>query len=83
MPGVNFEVIRMEITMQQVLNRLGFHPTSRSGNQLHGPCLVHGSTSTRSRTLSVNLDTGRYYCHKCYSNGNQLELWAAVHQMTI
>ncbi|MGZ3416119.1 MAG: hypothetical protein ACXVAT_20080 [Isosphaeraceae bacterium] len=31
---------------------------------------------------------GRYYCHRCHSHGNQLELWAAVtklplHQATI
>ena len=78
MPGVDFNVLRTEITMQQVLNQLGFQPTSRSGNQLHGPCPVHRSTSSRSRSLSVNLDSRRYYCHKCHSHGNQLELWAAV-----
>ncbi|HEY7616690.1 MAG TPA: hypothetical protein VH744_07800 [Terriglobales bacterium] len=33
--------------------------------------------------LSVNLKTGRYYCHKCQSHGNQLELWAAVHRLPI
>jgi hypothetical protein len=80
-PGVDFNVLRTEITMEQVLNQLGFQPTSRSGNQLHGPCPVHGSTSSSSRTFSVNLDTGRYYCHKCQSHGNQLELWAAVNKL--
>jgi DNA primase len=83
MPGVDFNVLRTEITMEPVLNQLGFQPTSRSGNQLHGPCPVDGSTSTRSRTFSVNLATGRYYCHKCHSHGNQLELWAAVHQLPL
>ena len=34
MPGVDFNVLRTEITMEQVLNQLGFQPTSRSGNQL-------------------------------------------------
>jgi hypothetical protein len=29
------------------------------------------------------LDAARYYCHKCHSRGNQLELWAAVHRLTI
>ena len=83
MPGVDFNVLRSEITMEQVLDQLGFHPTSRTGNQLHGPCPVHGSTSKRSRTFSVNLGTRRYYCHKCQSHGNQLELWAAVHKLPI
>ena len=34
MPGVDFNVLRTEITMEQVLNQLGFQPTSRSGSQL-------------------------------------------------
>ena len=83
MPGVDFNVLRTEITMEQVLNQLGFQPTSRSGNQLHGPCPVHGSTSSGSRTFSVNLDSGRYYCHKCESHGNHLELWAAVNKLSM
>ena len=81
MPGVDFDALRTKITMEQVLNQLGFQSTSRTGNQLHGPCPVHDSASTRSRTFSVNLVTGRYYCHKCRSHGNQLELWAAVKKL--
>jgi DNA primase len=83
MPGVDFNLLRNEITMEQVLGQLGFQPTSRVGQQMHGPCLVHGSTSTHSKTFSVNLGSGRYYCHKCHTKGNQLELWAAVHNLTI
>ena len=60
MPGVDFNVLRNEITMEDVLNQLRFQPASRSGNQLHGPCPVHGSTSPGSRTLSVNLANGRW-----------------------
>ena len=83
MPGIDFNRLRAEITMEQVLKQLGFTPTSRSGPQWHGPCPVHRSTSQRSRTFSVNVNTGRYYCHKCHSKGNQLELWAAVTGLTI
>ena len=82
MPGVDFNVLREEISMEDVLNQLGFTPTSRTGSQLHGPCPVHGSTSSKSRSLSVNLENGRYYCHKCQSQGNQLELWATVHKLS-
>jgi len=42
MPGVDFNILRTEITMEQVLDRLGFQPTRRAGSQLHGPCPVHG-----------------------------------------
>ena len=78
MPGVDFNLLRTEITMQQVLDQLGFEQTSGTGDQLHGPCPVHRSTSAGSRSFSVNLATGRYDCHKCSSHGNQLELWSAV-----
>lgn len=83
MAGVDFDTLRSEITMEQVLSQLGFQPSSRAQDQWHGPCLVHGSSSPHSRSFSVNLKSGRYYCHKCHSHGNQLELWAAVHQIPI
>ena len=82
MPGVDFEIVRGAISMSQVLDQLDFEPTSRLGDQWRGPCPVHGSTSPRSRSFSVNMETGRYYCHKCHSRGNQLELWAAANNMT-
>ena len=63
MPGVDFNVLRNEVGMEDVLNQLRFRPTSRSGNQLHGPCPAHGSTSPGgSRTFSVNLTNERYLC---------------------
>ena len=83
MAGVDFQVLRREITMNDVLNPLGFVPTSRCAAQLHGRCPVHGSRSLRSRTFSVNVEAGRYYCHKCHSQGNPLELWAAVVKLQI
>ncbi|MBM4093855.1 MAG: hypothetical protein FJ276_31285 [Planctomycetes bacterium] len=78
MPGVDFDILRSEITMQQVLDEMGFRTTHGDGDQLHGPCPVHGSTSPHSRAFSVNLREGRYYCHKCKSHGKELELYAAV-----
>lgn len=86
MPGVDFNLLRREITMQQVLDQLGFEPTDRSSDQLYGLCPVHDATSTdkpNSRVFSVNIQTGRYYCHKCKSHGNQLELYAAVQGTTL
>ena len=74
MPGIDFDVLRKEIRIDQVLDLLGFEPSSVSGDQLRGPCPVHGSSSDLSRSFSVNLTKGRYYCFKCNSKGNQLEL---------
>jgi DNA primase len=78
MPGIDFNVLRREITMQQVLDLLSFQPSGRSGDQLRGPCPIHHSTSPQSRSFSVNVAMRRYYCHKCESHGNQLELYAAA-----
>ena len=83
MPGIDFNALRHEITMEQVLELIHFVPTSRLGDQCRGPCPVHQSASKRSRSLSVNLATKRYYCHKCRSKGNQLELWAQITQLPI
>lgn len=83
MPGVNFEQLRNEITMDQVLDLIGFELTSRRGDQLHGACPVHGSQTARSGSFSVSLSQSRYYCHKCHSKGHQIELWAAVTKLSL
>jgi DNA primase len=83
MSGIDFNRLRAEITMEQVLNLLDFEPASRLGSQWRGPCPVHQSTSSGSRSFSVNLHTRRYYCHKCHSQGNPLELWAEIKQLPI
>ena len=77
MPGIDFDRLRREITMEQVLTLLGFEPSQRTGEQWYGACPVHDSTSDRARHFSVNVAIRRYHCHKCHSQGNQLELWAA------
>jgi DNA primase len=88
MPGVDFNRLRTEIAMEQVLHLLRFQPSDRSGKQWYGSCPLHDGASRRDRSFSVNVAIGRYYCHRCHSHGNQLELWAAatktpLHQATI
>ena len=77
MPGLDFDRLRAEITMQQVLTLLGFEPLGCTGDQWYGCCPLHEASSHRSRAFSVNVALRRYYCHQCRSHGNQLELWAA------
>lgn len=83
MPGVDFDILRREITMQQVLDLLGFQATARRDQQMRGPCPIHGSTSPGSRSFSVNLESARYQCFRCGSRGNQLELWAEARRLGI
>ena len=88
MPGIDFDSLRRDITMEQVLHLLRFEPTHQNGEQWYGPCPLHECSSRRPRCFSVNMKIQCYYCYKCRSNGNQLQLWAAVtrqplHQATI
>ncbi len=78
MPGVDFNQVRRDVTMEQVLDLLAFTPTSRSGVQWYGRCPLCACGSHRGRSFSVNVALGRYHCHRCGSRGNPLELWAAA-----
>ena len=57
MAGVDFNILRNEIRMEQVLEQLHFERVGQSGEQLRRSCPVHGSSNPSSRTFSVNLDT--------------------------
>jgi len=83
MPGIDLKQVRSQITIQQVLDLLGFVPTVCLGTRLRGPCPIHGSSFARSRVFSVSLIHDRYRCFKCHSAGTQLGLWAAVHDLNI
>jgi hypothetical protein len=81
MPGIDFDRVRDEISMQQVLQLLGFSPTRCRGDQWYGSCPLPGCPPTRtsrSSCFSVNVSIGRYYCHRCRRYGHQIELWAAA-----
>jgi DNA primase len=83
MPGIDFDRLRAEITMEEVLRLLGFEPARRTGPQWYGCCPLRGCTSERRHSFSVNVTLGRYYCHHCRSHGHQLELWAATTALTL
>jgi len=78
LPGVDFQIVRSTVSMAQVLELIGFVAHKSSGDQLRGPCPIHGSSSPKSRSFSVNVERNTYQCFKCGSSGNQLDLWAAV-----
>jgi hypothetical protein len=82
MPGIDFDKLRTQITMQQVLDLLGFQPCRRTRDQWYGGCPLHESRPSR-RCFSVNVAIGRYRCHRCHSQGNQLELWAAATKLPL
>ena len=59
MPGVDFETVRRELTMEQVLDLLGFQPSTRSGVQWYGGCPLHASPPGHRRSFSLNWVTLR------------------------
>ena len=83
MPGINFNQLRNEITIEQVLGLLQFECTHRRGEQWYGYCLLHESATKHRRTFSVNVARNCYYCHKCGSRGDQFKLWSEARQLRL
>jgi transposase len=80
-PWVDFALLREQITLEQVLRHLGLFAGLRGrGQQLRGPCPVHGPPGTKDRTFSVHLGKNVFQCFQaeCGVHGNVLDLWAAV-----
>ena len=58
MPGVDFEVLRQRISMADVLRLLQFQACSRRGDQLRGPCPVHGFVKSAESFVFGESETG-------------------------
>ncbi len=91
MSPIDYRQLRHQITMDQVLELIGFQATCRNGPQLRGPCPIPGCRSAalaadccaRSRAFSVHRTRGVYRCFACGSRGNPLDLWAAVCELPL
>ena len=84
--SVDYTYLREQITLEQVLRYLGHYEQLRGGGvQRRGPCPLHGSNRSQSRTFAVNLQKNVFHCfHRtCEAQGNTLDFWAAVHGLTI
>jgi DNA primase len=76
---IDFRATRQRIAITQVLEDvLGWHPSSKYGAQLRGPCPLHKG-SANSKSFVVNKDRGLWYCHSsCKTGGNAIDLFAAA-----
>lgn len=83
MPGIDFHQARQEVRLSVVLQLLGYQPVRQSGEQLRGPCPVHGSQSATSRCFAAHLGKNVWHCFRCGASGNALELWATLTQQEI
>jgi len=82
-PAVDFRAVRALISMAEVLQLLDYPLLHVQADRLRGPCPVHRSTSSRSRTFSVHLKRNLFHCFRCGSAGNHLDLYAAVTQQGV
>ena len=70
--------MRSTVSMSEVMALFGLAAAASRGNQLRGPCPLHGSASAKSRVFSVNIAKNTFPCFKCKAAGNHLDLWAAA-----
>jgi transposase InsO family protein len=83
---IDFRHIRQQVTLQDILDRLGFFSGLRGhGAQLRGPCPLHDQPHDDHRSFSVNTSTNVFRCFhpSCQAQGNALDLWAAVHRLPV
>ena len=83
MPGIDFNKLRHEITMEQVLDLLDFECNGRRADQWYGYCPLHESEPKHRRAFSVNVARNCYCCHTCRSRGDQFQLWAEATKMPL
>jgi CHC2 zinc finger len=82
MPGIDYRAARALLRLGDVLELIGYRPTAQLGQQLRGPCPLHGSRSPRSRVFAAHLGKNVHHCFRCAAGGNALDLWAGTDAAT-
>jgi DNA primase len=83
MAGIDYAEVRSRIPLVDVLRLLGFQANASEGDELRGPCPVHGSKSPQSRSFAANVTKNTFQCFNCGAKGNQLDLWVAVSKLPL
>jgi DNA primase len=78
MPALDFREARVRLPLADVLQLIGFEPSTRQGDKLRGPCPVHRSRTRRSRSFAVDLAKSVWHCFRCGAGGNALDLWVSL-----
>ena len=82
---LDFTHIKTQLPLSRVLDHLGLTPRLKGADpQRRCACPIHRGDG-RGRTFSVNLDRNQYQCFetRCQSQGDVIDLWAALHRMTV
>lgn len=83
MPSIDYQSLRQTVTIQQVLDLLEFTPSERENDQLRGPCPVHRSKSSQSRSFCASPTRNAFQCFTCGAKGNQLDLWSQANRLPL
>jgi transposase len=82
---IDFAHLKRQLPLTRVLDQLGLSVRLRgSGAQRRGACPLHRGDA-RGRTFSVNLDENVFQCFdaRCGTKGDVIDLWAAVHGLSL
>ena len=79
MPGIDYAVLRNQVSISDVLNLLGFRPITSQGMRVRGVCPFQCTDSPRD--FAAHLALNRFRCFSCGRRGNQIELWQTFHAM--
>jgi transposase len=82
-PWIDFAHVKAQLPLARLFAHLG-RKLRVTGHQGRCACPIHRGDG-RGRTLSVNLDDNVYQCFdpKCASTGDVIDLWAALHRMSL
>jgi hypothetical protein len=83
MPGIDFQRVRSNVSLVQVLDLFGFKPTGRCGNELPGECPIHPAQQRRSRAFTAKIAKNVYHGYVCGAAGDPINLWARVHRTDV
>ena len=84
MPALDYQALRATISLERVLQLLGYQPSRRRGDQLRGPCPLHDPTFLGDHhCFSAHLGRHLFYCFRCRAGGNQLDLWRLIQRLPL
>jgi transposase len=83
--SIDYAYLRSQVTIEQVLRKIGHFEYLRGKTQLKGPCPLHGPVREGSQSFSVNLKKNVFRClnPQCAAKGNVIDFWAAYRNLLI
>ncbi len=82
---IDFAELQRHVSLEQVLEIIGWSYLCRSGANAQGPCPLHESRGEDDWKFFVDLDANTFECRSpgCEQKGNQLDLYAAVTRQSV